>query len=93
LAPDTIVQRNAGVLDAEVDGEAVMLSIDSGRYFGFDSVGTEIWRLVQEPRSIAQICAALLERYDAEPEVCTADVTRFVAGLVNVGTLRVVEPG
>jgi len=40
----TIILRNLSVLTAEVDGEIVMMSIEQGRYFGLDDIGSDIWK-------------------------------------------------
>ncbi len=39
--PDEVIFR-------ELDGEAVILNLDTGIYFGLDAVGTRIWRLIEE---------------------------------------------
>ena len=92
LDDTTVLARADGLLESEIDGEAVMMSIDKGEYYGLDAVGTEIWRLLVEPRSFGEICSELLERYEVQPERCRADVGRFLAGLIRDGTLRIVEP-
>ncbi|MFK7848124.1 MAG: PqqD family protein, partial [Rhodothermales bacterium] len=35
---------------ADLEGEAVLLNIQSGRYFGLNEVGTSIWSLIKEPQ-------------------------------------------
>jgi len=37
------------VLSQEVDGETVLLNLNSENYFGLDEIGTRIWQLLQEP--------------------------------------------
>ena len=70
-----------------------MLSIENGKYYGLDTVGTDIWNLAREPRSIEQICQALLDRYDVEPETCRNEVTELLETLVADGSLVVVPGG
>jgi coenzyme PQQ synthesis protein D (PqqD) len=86
----TVVVRSDGILAAEIDGEAVMLSIENGKYYGLDPVGTNIWNLASEPRSIEQICAALLDRYDVDAETCRKEVTELLEVLVADGSVVVV---
>ncbi len=93
LEDSTLLARADGLLESEIDGEAVMMSIEKGQYYGLDAVGTEIWNLLETPRSFGEICADLLARYDVEPETCRADVGRFLEALLRDGTLTVVEPG
>ena len=92
LEDSTLLARAEGLLESEIDGEAVMMSIERGEYYGLDEVGTEIWRLLERPRSLGEICASLLERYEVEPETCRADVARFLEGLLSDGTLTIVGP-
>ena len=43
--PDEVIFR-------ELDGEAVILNLDTGIYFGLDAVGTRIWRLIEERKPL-----------------------------------------
>ncbi len=47
LSPDVVFR--------DLDGEAVILDLVSGTYFGLNEVGTRVWRLVDEGRDAAQI--------------------------------------
>jgi hypothetical protein len=90
LEPSTVVVRSHAVLANEIDGEAVMLSIENGKYYGLDGVGTDIWNLVSEPRSIGAICTELLDRYDVDAETCRNEVIEFLEVLVADGSVSVV---
>jgi len=89
----TVVVRSDSIVAAEIDGEAVMLSIENGKYYGLDPVGTAIWDLVTEPRSITQICDTLLERYDVDAATCQKEVTDLLEALVEGGSVVVVAGG
>lgn len=91
LSRETVLERVEGLLEAEIDGETVMMSIDRGEYYGLDAIGSEIWTLLETPRSVAEICAVMGERYDVEPEVCERDVMAFLRDLVSDGSLRPVR--
>ena len=71
----TVLSRSTEVLGAEIDGEAVMMSIEKGEYYGLDATGTAIWEFLEKPRSVGEICRVMHERYDVEPDVCRQDVT------------------
>ena len=92
IGPETVLARSDEVLEAEIDGEKVMMSIEKGEYYGLDATGSEIWQLFEQPRSVAEICDQMIARYDVEPEECERDVVAFLDDLVSDGTLRV-EPG
>lgn len=89
LSRSTVVARDPDILFEEVDGELVMLSIRSGKYFGLDPVGAEVWRALAEPRSIEDLCAALSDIYDVDSETCFREVSEFVGALVRGRSLMV----
>jgi hypothetical protein len=90
LETSTVVMRSDAILAAEIDGEAVMLSIENGKYYGLDPVGTDIWNLATEPRSIEQICNTLLDRYDVDADTCRKEVIDLLEVLVADGSVVVV---
>lgn len=69
----------AQVLARDIGGEAVILDLESGVYFGLDPVGTRIWQLLGERKSLAETCEAMLAEYD----VARADIERDVLALVE----------
>ena len=42
ITATTMISRSPAVLTAEADGEIVMMSIEQGRYFGLDDIGSDI---------------------------------------------------
>ena len=75
------------VVFRELDGEAVILNLDSGIYFGLDDVGTRFWQLIEQDGRVALALEALESEYDVETEVLRADVDRLVAALVEKGLM------
>ena len=69
------------VVSRELEGEAVILNLESGTYFGLDSVGTRIWSLLQEDGSLRRTFELLKQEYDVEPERLKADILRLVGEL------------
>jgi hypothetical protein len=76
-----------GVVFRELDGEAVLLNLDSGMYFGLDRIGTRVWQLVDQHGRIDPIVEALLEEYDATPAALRKDVADLLAALVDKGLI------
>ena len=68
-------------LSCDMDGEAVILHLKAGVYYGLDSVGARIWALIQEPKTVDQIKGAILEEYDVEPDQCERDVLALLQEL------------
>ena len=88
---DSVVVQEDEPVAAEVDGEVVMLSERAGAYFGLDGVGSEIWRLLAQPRRVRDLCQSLSERYDADADALIRDVTSFLDELLARKLVRLVE--
>ena len=80
--------RSGEPLTALVDGETVMFSPEQGAYFGLDEIGSRVWELLEEPRSIDEVCATLHGEYEVDPETCRADVTALVEELREAKLVR-----
>ena len=87
---DATVQVPEDVVFRELDGEAVVLNLDSGIYFGLDEVGTRIWQLVDEHRSLRRAWEALQTEFDAPSSQLEADLIAFVDHLRAKGLVILV---
>ena len=87
---DSVVRVNPDMLFSELEGEAVVLNLASGVYFGLNGVGARIWELLTAGKDLRGIKAALLDEFDVPADVCEADLLEVVGrmaadGLVTVG--------
>ena len=55
FARDDTLVAVADHASCELGGEAVLLDLTTGVYYGLDPVGTRVWRLLQQPRSLAEL--------------------------------------
>ncbi len=72
------------LFSCELADGAVILDARSGVYYGLDAVGTRVWSLIQEPRSLSSILSVLLDEYDVEPNQCERDLRRLVDELAQL---------
>ena len=79
--PDTVFAQ-------EVDGEMVLLDMASENYFGLDAVGSDIWQLLQEGKTLQETNDTLIEMYDVPPEQLKKDIVEFVQKLVDAGLVQ-----
>ena len=79
------------VFAQEVDGEMVLLDMESENYFGLDEVGTSIWQAMQEKETLKEVLDLLLEQYEVEEEMLENDLSDFVGKLVESGLVKVEE--
>jgi len=79
--PDHVVSR-------EVGEETVILSLESGNYFGLNAVGGVIWKGLAAGQPREEILAAVMAEFDAPAEVVTADFDGLVRDLTERGLLE-----
>ncbi|MEJ7712190.1 MAG: PqqD family peptide modification chaperone [Pyrinomonadaceae bacterium] len=87
-ALDRIVVANKHLLSSEVRGEAVILNIPSGTYYGLDVIGSRIWQLIQEPASLKFVLEILLDEYEVERSDCESDLVEYIENLSKKGLVH-----
>lgn len=80
-----------GVVVTALQGELVLLHLETSQYYGLDEVGAKAWELlVTQGGSIADACAAIAGEFDAELPRIETDVLALLASLENAKLVRVV---
>jgi hypothetical protein len=67
----------------ELDGEAVILQIGVGMYFGLDPIGTRLWQLIETHGRLRPVLDAALAEFDVAPDVLERDLIELVSGLAD----------
>jgi hypothetical protein len=80
-----------GVLIRELDGESVLLNVNTEKYFGLNEVGTRMWAALARLGDTESACEALLEEFEVEPERLRSDLETLLGELVGHGLLVVHE--
>jgi hypothetical protein len=78
---------NPRALSRQIDGEAVVLDVDAGEYYGLNTVGTRIWQLLTENRTLATILDCIVDEFDIAPGTADGDLHTFVEELVSHGLI------
>ena len=78
-------------VSCDLSGEAAILNLKSGVYFGLNTVGASIWKLIQEPRSVKEIQEAIQEEYEVEPDQCERDVLELLQELSLHELIQIVD--
>ena len=83
-------ERAAVLMEAELGDELVALDPDRGHCFGFNPVAAAVWRLLEHPRSAAEIEAELTEQFAVEKAQCHEEVAELLEDLQGRGLIRAV---
>ena len=87
ISSDSIVAASRDQVSCSIQGEAAILSLADGLYYGLDPVGARIWGLLQTPTRVSAILETLLDEYDVDAARCEADL---MALLERLGAARLV---
>jgi hypothetical protein len=85
---DILVSRKDGLVEAEVDGEIVALHVDNGTCYGFNGTASAVWRMLDRPRRLDEICAGLAGEYEVEPDQCEREVMDLLRDLESDGLVE-----
>jgi hypothetical protein len=89
LSPTSVVRLTDNIISAPIDDEVVILSVDSGAYFGLDEIGSEIWRQLETPTRVDALCDTLTTKYNADRSTIEHDVLALLKSLVAEGLVSV----
>lgn len=80
---DTRVTVPSGVMFRDLDGEAVLLELQTGRYYGLNETGTRMWLLLLEHGRLAPALDALLREYEVLESQLRGELLGFVEMLAS----------
>src|SRR6202035_1294680 len=75
------------VLVRFLDKEAVLLNLETERYFGLDETGTRMWQLTTAAPDIATAYQQLLDEYEVDAETLRENLTELLNKLADNGLL------
>lgn len=82
--PDNVMFR-------ELEGESVILNLDSESYFGLDEVGTRMWQAVNEADSIQAAFDTLAEEYEVDAATLREDLSELLGTLLDRGLVEIAD--
>lgn len=82
--PDNVMFR-------ELEGESVILNLDSESYFGLDEVGTRMWQAVTEADSIQAAFDTLAEEYEVDAATLREDLSELLGTLLDRGLVEIAD--
>ena len=71
------------VVACQVADETVLLDPVSGSYFGLDPVGTRVWQLIEQGKTLAEVCNVMLVEFDVPRDQLELDVMALVGDCLD----------
>lgn len=89
ITRQTIVARKNEIVAADMDGETVMMNIETGKYYNLGTTGGVIWSLLEQPIPVETLIEDLLAKYEVTRQQCEEDVMDFLNEINKEGLLSV----
>jgi hypothetical protein len=83
LSPATVLIAARDQVSTELEGEAVILGLADGVYYGLDGVGAMVWERLRQPTSVAQLRDAVTAAFDVDAETAERDLLALLRELVD----------
>ena len=80
------------VVHRVLDGETIVLSLDSGTYFGLNATGTRVWRLIEDGVPRSQIIERISGEFEHPIDRVRADVDELLELLQSKGLVTTAPP-
>lgn len=77
----TRVTIAAHVRAKQIGDDTVILDLATGTYFGLDTVGARIWQLMQEGKTLSEICDVMVLEYQVSRAALEQDVVQLAETL------------
>ena len=87
-----MVQRNPDFIFRKIVDESILVPLhkdvaDMDCIYTLNSIGAFIWDLLEQPTTKAALQSALLDEYDAQPDVLNGDLEQFLEEMIAIGAL------
>ena len=89
FSDETIIRRSGDQLSCDLDGEAAILQVATGQYFGLNEVGALVWECLENASSVGKLHQALLDAYEVESERCRSDLESLLMELADSGLVEI----
>lgn len=88
-----MVVRSQAVVARVVGGETLIVPVrakvgDLASIYSFNGTGSLIWKLLEAPRTVAELAAVVARTYEVELARAEQDVTNFVSEMKSAGLVE-----
>lgn len=76
-----IFTTSPSVMSRNVGCEIVLLDLASGTYYGLDPVGARMWQLLEQGKSLTEVCQVIGSEFDVAHDILQKDALALVREL------------
>lgn len=76
-------------VSTDLAGKTAILHLKNNTYYSLDEVGTALWDLLRQERSVEELGNAIADRYGISREQCDTDILVFLQQLDEHNLIKV----
>ncbi len=88
ISNKTTVVVAEDIISCELEGEAAILNMSDGTYYGLNPIGSKIWNWIQKPTKLDEIVTLVMKEYEVDTEICQIDVQKLINDLLSHGLVK-----
>jgi hypothetical protein len=85
----SVVEAKSEPLAAPLAGGLVILHVEADRYYNLNELGTQVWQLIQQPATVAEIVDRIAAAHDVDTTRCEADVLALLEDMQRARLITV----
>ena len=89
LSLQTTVIVSSQQVSCPLGDESAILNMKNSVYYGMNPVGTAVWNMLREPKTVAEIRDAIVNEYEVDEERCERDLFALLEQLRSEGLIEV----
>lgn len=89
LDADTRLVAARDQVSCELDGQAVILGLMDGVYYGLNPVGATVWAMLERgPHTVAQLRDAVTDEFEVDAPTAEADLIELMGDMLARGLVE-----
>ena len=80
------------VLFRELEGESVLLNLETEQYYVLEDVGTRMWQLLAQHGEVDAVIPQLMNEYDVSEDTVRGDLVALIEALAAAGLVKAGRP-
>jgi len=89
LSLQTTVIVSSQQVSCPLGDESAILNMKNSAYYGMNPVGTAVWNMLKQPKTVAEIRDAIVNEYEVDEERCERDLFALLEQLRSEGLIEV----
>jgi hypothetical protein len=89
---ETRVEVQDGIAERVIDGRTFLVTTADNYLHRLNEVGTHIWALLHDRRTVGEIIDSIVKEYEVDREVAERDCYAFLQALRDKGIVKLEQP-